>query len=284
MTHRPPTIATPPTSPDAQSESEDVERAADENGPGSSGTAPTSDSLELEHADRARSLAGLERDVHALSHSIRSPLVAVKGFAGLLEEELGEQLDDSGRHFLGRIQEAGRRMEWQLNDLNQLLALYEQAPSANWCDPVPVIESLASEFKPALDEAGMRILVSLDVPLVYCDRAQLALALRHLIGNALQHGAPSEPRHVEVHVARSESDTRVTVTDSGPGMDEALARRAFEAFDRSGERHRCFDGGRESSGVGLGLVRRIAEAHGGDAAIESDPGRGTRVVMTFPHG
>jgi len=261
----------------ARARSDDAADAGDDD-------AGESTDLLIERCGRmSRRIADLERDIHALSHSIRSPLVALKGFAGLLQEELAEGLGDNGRHFLGRISEAGRRIEARLNDLAQLHAATEKPPSRTWIDPAPLVEALAAEFKPTLDETGMRILLSQDLPLVHCEPRLLELALRHLIGNALQHGTPSEPRHVEISIERLESETRVAVKDGGPGMDEALAQRAFEPFDSAGSRIRRFDDGRESSGIGLALVKRIAEAHGGRALLETAPGRGTRVVVTLPH-
>lgn len=228
-------------------------------------------------------VAELERDFHALSHSIRSPLVALKGFAGLLEEEFDSGLGDNGRHFLGRISEAGRRIETRLNDLAEVLSVYEQPPVPTWVDPVPVIEGLAGEFKPALDDTGMRLLIERDLPMIYCDRAKLALALTHLIGNALQHGASAQPHQIQIRAERDATETRVSVVDTGAGMEAPIEQRAFDLFDSAGDRTRRFDDGRESSGVGLALVRRIAESHGGEAILESGPDRGTRVVMSFPH-
>ena len=232
---------------------------------------------------REQRLAELERDVRALSHGIRSPLVALKGFSGLLAEEHAEALGESGRHFLQRIEEASRRIESRLNDFAQLLAIDEESPSRSWTDPTPLIESLASSFKGALDEAGMRILMSNDPPLVYCDQRQLEVALTHLIGNALQHGVPAEPRHVQIRITGDDAATTISVTDDGPGMEEAMAERAFEPFDAAGEQRRRFDDGRESTGIGLALVRRIADAHGGEARFETAPGRGMTVTLTFPH-
>lgn len=237
----------------------------------------------IDPTDAGQRLAELERDVRALGHEIRSPLVALKGFTGLLGETLSGVLDESGRHFLARIEEAGRRIEHRLDDFATLLAIDVESPSRSWVDVARVMEGLVARFKPSLDEVGMRILISPDPPLVHADQAQLELALSHLIGNALQHGTPSEPRHVQIHVERDEGCTRIGVVDGGPGMDAAFAARAFTPFDSAGTRHRRVDDGRESTGIGLAIVRRVAAAHGGQARLETEPGRGTRVVLTFPH-
>ncbi len=286
MTHRDPTMDAPPRVPDAAPLPRDAKGVSCARpGEGSPGGFhdESRDELEARCARQAERIASLERDLHALSHTIRSPLVALKGFAGLLEEDVAERLGDNGRHFLGRIVEAGRRIELRLNDLSQLMNLAEQPPNPGWIDPIGIVEALAADFKPALDDTGMRILVSQDPPLVYCDAVQLELALRHLIGNALQHGAPSEPRHVEVQFVRDDDGTHVRVADAGPGMDPSVEGRAFEPFDTAGGRQRRFDEGRESSGVGLALVERIAIAHGGRVRLDTSAGHGTAVVITFPH-
>ena len=246
------------------------------------------------HADEVRAseagrdprderIAQLERDMHALSHSIRSPLVALKGFAGLLEEEARDALDDNGRHFLGRISEAGRRIEWRLNDLGALLAVSERPGPRSWVDLLPLLDDLAAELKPAFDRTGARLVRPVEAPLVWCDRAQLRTALLHLLGNALQHGVTDA--HPDVHVRAQQSDeaTEISVIDGGVGMDAALCARAFDLFDCAGERRRCFGEGRESTGVGLALVRRVAMAHGGMAWIESEPGNGVRATISLPH-
>ena len=232
---------------------------------------------------RDRRIADLERDLHALSHSIRSPLVALKGFAGLLEEEAGDTLGDNGRHFLGRISEAGRRIEWRLNDLGTLLAIRDDPTTRTWVDLEPVLDDLGAVLKPVLERADARLIRPYDAPPIWCDQAQLRTALLHLIGNALQHAVSDANPDIHVRVRRGDEASEITVLDSGPGMEAPVAERAFSLFECAGERRRSFEDGRESTGLGLALVRRIAEAHSGRAWIKNEPGEGLRVVLSLPH-
>lgn len=231
---------------------------------------------------RDERITELEADLESLSHSIRSPLVALKGFAGLLEEEAGGKLGENGLHFLGRVKEAGQRIEWRLDDLGRLLEIGDGAFARQWVDPGPVLDSIGSELKELIEARDAHLVRPEDAPSIWCDRSQLRLALVHLIGNALQHGVTEKAREIRIQLASVGHATEISVADDGPGIDASLRAHAFDLFACAGERRRIFESGRESTGLGLTLARRIARAHGGSARIESTPGQGVRVTLSFP--
>ena len=228
-------------------------------------------------------IAELERDLHSLAHALRSPLVALKGFTGLLEEDAAERLDENGRHFLGRIAEASRRIEWRLDDLSQLLQLAEAPPACTWVDLEVLLEDLAAEIKPALEDRDARLCVPLEPPKVWADRGQLRLALEHLVRNALQHAVGPDAPDIHLRVEHADAGLAIAVIDGGPGIDGARIDSAFELFEAAGGRVRPGPDERESTGLGLALVRRVARAHGGEAHIERGAEGGTRVVVTLPN-
>jgi len=232
--------------------------------------------------DVDRRIRELEADLHALSHSIRSPLVALKGFASLLDEEARDQLGENGRHFLGRISEAGRRIEWRLNDVGQLLAVSPTRVVRAWIDPATVLDDLSAALKPIIEERGARLSRPHESEMLWCDRSLLRTALLHLVGNALQHAASDSQPEIVVRIRRADAYAELSVIDHGPGLDAEQQTRAFELFACWGDRRRVFEHGRESTGLGLALVRRIAQAHGGSAHIESEPGAGVSAVIRLP--
>jgi signal transduction histidine kinase len=232
---------------------------------------------------RDRRIAELEADLHSLSHSIRSPLVALKGFTGLLEDEAREQLGENGRHFLGRISEAGQRIEWRLSDVGVLLSISESPITPTWIDLDHVLEDLLADLKSIFEAKGAALIRPSDTEMIWCERSQLRMALLHMVGNALQHAASDVHPTIRVEVRRDEETTEILVIDYGPGIEAGLIPRAFELFTCAGNRCREFEQGRESTGLGLALVRRIAEAHGGSARIESNLGEGVRVILALPH-
>jgi signal transduction histidine kinase len=118
---------------------------------------------------------------------------------------------------------------------------------------------------------------------VRCDSQRLAQALGNLVDNAIHALEGRDDPRIEISVSvGTDTDTwTLTVEDNGPGIPADDLPHVFRRFYRVGD-----DRGREEGGVGLGLslVRAIAEAHGGEATIESRPGEGTQVTVSLPIG
>jgi PAS domain S-box-containing protein len=225
-----------------------------------------------------RKIGELEHYVDAVSHDLRSPLVSLLGFTRLLREDYGDRLDDKGRHFLWRIEQAGHTMEALIRDLLELSRIGKTGASSRFVDPREVLSQLHAELKPRLDSDGVVLELPEDPPLVRCDPIRLYQIFSNLVGNALDHmGRPNRPV-VRVEVAADDGFHRLTVRDHGRGIDPADHERIFEVFYSQGPRR----DGRRGTGIGLAIVRKIAEAEGGYAWVESDRGRGAAFHVTIP--
>jgi len=112
---------------------------------------------------------------------------------------------------------------------------------------------------------------------VIADPALLELVLQNLVSNALKFRRPDVPARVEVTAEPDELGWRVVVTDNGIGIPAAEVERVFSFFHRL---HQADDV--PGTGLGLSLVRRVAERHGGEAGIENVPGGGARAWITLP--
>ncbi len=220
----------------------------------------------------------LQNWVNAVSHDLRSPLVAVLGFARLLSEDYGDRLDEQGIRFLQRIEEAGRTMESLVHDLLEFARIGRSEPKRVHVDPREVLLQLQAELKPRLEQAQVELRLPYEPPLIWCDRTQLYQVLSNLVGNALDHAGPSEHPVVEVQVVTEEARQHLTVRDWGRGIDPAEHERIFEIFQTRGVPLN----GRRGTGIGLAIVRKIAEAHGGAAWVESHPGEGSVFHVTLP--
>ncbi|HXV35646.1 MAG TPA: PAS domain-containing sensor histidine kinase [Myxococcota bacterium] len=226
----------------------------------------------------ARKNAELEHCVHALAHDLRSPLVALLGFSRLLRQDYGALLDDTGTHFVDRIEQAGRTMEDLIHDLLELSRIGQPGERKALVNPLNVLAQLAAELKPRLDAAGIELELPKDPPLVYCDRTRLYQVFSNLIGNAIDHmGACDQPR-IRVSIAEEGDATRISVHDSGRGIDSAHHEQVFEVFQSLGPGR----DGRSGTGIGLAIVKKIAETHGGRVWLESRSGCGTTFHITFP--
>lgn len=220
----------------------------------------------------------LEHCVNALAHDLRSPLVALLGFSRLLRQDYGERLDDTGAHFIDRIEQAGRTMEALIHDLLELSRIGQPGEHPAMVDPRAVLIQLAAELKPRLDAEGIRLFLPSNPPLVYCDRTRLYQVFSNLIGNAVEHMGDGDERRIDIEVAESSGFHRITVRDTGRGIDPEHHERIFEAFQSLGSRR----DGRKGTGMGLAIVRKIADTRGGRAWVESDRGAGAVFHVTLP--
>jgi two-component system OmpR family sensor kinase len=224
---------------------------------------------------QAASERRLRRFVADASHELRTPLAAVRAYAELFSRGADRRPDDLERSLSGITRES-ERMSLLVEDLLLLARLDEGRPLER--EPVQlerVVED-AVETSRAVDP-GRAITLALEPAPVVGDGGRLRQAIDNLLSNVRAHTPADAP--VAVRVSTSNGNAVVAVADSGPGLAEGDAERAFERFYRADESR-----SRASGGVGLGLaiVAAIAAAHGGTAAATSAPGRGATFTVTVP--
>lgn len=221
----------------------------------------------------------LEHCVGALAHDLRSPLVGLLGFSRLLRQDYEDSLDETGRHFVDRIEQAARTMESLISDLLELARIGEPGERPVLVDPREVLLQLAAELKPRLESAGIELVMSgVLASRVYCDRSRLYQVFSNLIGNAIDHMGPRLDARIEVRINEDDEGHEIVVTDNGRGIDPAHCDRIFEIFQSIGIR----SDGRRGTGMGLAIVKKIVEKRGGRVWVESEPGRGARFHATLP--
>jgi signal transduction histidine kinase len=220
-----------------------------------------------------RRLEALRQEILSLvSHDLRSPLTVVRGYLDILDPQVPEgQAHDA----VTGAQRAVQRMETLLNDLlNATRAERAFAPSVmRPVDLGEVARSVVASLQLGTDQE-LSLHAEEDV-LVLGDASRLEQAVTNLVGNALKHGRPGGVVRVEVS-ARDER-ARLSVADDGPGIEPEIADRVFER----GVRGAAADG-LPGMGLGLYIVRIVAEAHGGSVALEPHEGPGALFVFTLP--
>jgi PAS domain S-box-containing protein len=221
----------------------------------------------------------LDHCVGALAHDLRSPLVGLLGFSRLLRQDYGDSLDETGNHFLDRIEQAARTMEALIHDLLELARIGESGERPVLVDPREVLLQLAAEFKPRLEASGIELILPPGlVTRVYCDRSRMYQLFSNLIGNAIDHMGPRRDARIEVKIEEDDRQHEIVVADNGRGVDPAHRERIFEAFQSIGAR----SDGRRGTGMGLAIVKKIVERRGGRVWVESELGQGARFHVTLP--
>lgn len=211
----------------------------------------------------------------SVSHDLRTPLNVVIGYAQLLSEETFGTLNADQRDTLDRIIRTSTTQMTLINDLLDL-ARIEQGKLAYHCRPV-AIGDLVPQLRDMMDALlrARPIRFETDIPrdaITWTDPDRLAQVLSNLLTNAAKF---THEGHVRLVAARDGSSVRVSVTDSGPGMDPELRARALEPFVRG-------DADAPGWGLGLAIVDRLVRLLDGKIEIDSRLGTGTTVAIVLP--
>jgi len=222
--------------------------------------------------------AELEQFTYTVSHDLKSPLVTIKGFLGLIDKDVAEGRTERLREDVARMTSAADSMQ---HLLHELLRLSRIGRIVNPSERVPfgdVAREAAALVRARLEERRVRLDIDDDLPVVYGDRLRLVEVAQNLLENAAKFvgGQPSPVVRVGVRPGESGSSPVLFVEDNGIGIDSRFHEKVFGLFEK-------LDPRAEGSGVGLALVRRIVEVHGGHVWIESaGRGHGTTVCFTLP--
>ncbi len=221
--------------------------------------------------------AELERFTHTVSHDLKAPLITIRGFAEYLLGDLDERRLVRAGEDAARIAGAARTMQ---RLLDHLVELSHAGRSAGPPGPVP-LDDVAREAVRLVEgrraENGVVMHVGEGLPVVLGDHGRLLQVFQNLIDNAVKFAADAvEPRVAVEAVSRGEGEATVVVRDNGRGVEPLQRERVFGLFEKLDPRG-------EGTGVGLAVVKRIVETHGGTVSLDSPGrGRGTEVRVTLP--
>jgi two-component system sensor histidine kinase SenX3 len=239
-------------------------------------------------ARRAQSLARQQMEfVAAVSHELRTPVSVIGAAAGnLADGVVGDP--QRVRKYGETIQGEARRLAETVERVLQLagIAAGRAAASQTLIDPADLVREAIAECRVEIEAAGVTVETAIadDLPAISGDRAALRSALRNLISNGVKYGGAA--RWIRVSVA-PEPGPRIAgagrlvfkVEDRGLGIDAEDRKHVFEPFYRGRE---AVSQQIQGSGLGLNLVLRIAEAHGGGVHVTSEPGKGSTFTLMLP--
>ncbi|MCX6690627.1 MAG: PAS domain-containing sensor histidine kinase [Methanoregula sp.] len=226
--------------------------------------------------DLSQKNAELEQFTYTVSHDLKSPLITIKGFLGYLEKDALAGDTKQLHEDIARIHTATSKME------KFMVALLELSRIGRFVNP-PVRVSLAflvQDTVEALDaqirERGVTLLIPGDLPEIYGDRVRLQQVMTNLIENAVKFMGDREEPRIEISAYQKEGSVHVCIQDNGIGIAPENLDKVFSVFTR-------LDPSIPGSGIGLALVRRIIEVHGGQCQVESaGAGMGSTFCFTLP--
>ena len=232
--------------------------------------------LEERAAELERSNNDLEQFAYAASHDLSEPLRTVAGFSQLLAARYAGQIDDEADEMIRYMADGVERMQQLIDDL-LLYSRVGRAPLRE--DRVDLGEALAEArawLGPAADDAGAEI-TSDPLPSVLGEPGQLTQVFQNLLANAIKFTAPGVTPVIHVSATSADGEWRIAVADNGIGVEPRQAEAIFKMFGRL-HPIESYPG----TGIGLALVKRIVERHGGRIWVEAGETGGSVFVFTLP--
>jgi PAS domain S-box-containing protein len=220
--------------------------------------------------------AELERFTYTVSHDLKSPLITIGGFLGFLEKDALSGNIERLQADIRRIKEAADTMRRLLDDLLELSRIGRLINPAQQVPFAQIVREALALVEGQLTARGVEVTVAADLPSVYGDRARLVEALQNLLDNAAKFMGDQPQPHIIVGVRAQAVERVLYVQDNGIGIDPKYHQKVFGLFEK-------LDAAATGTGIGLALVNRIVEVHGGRIWVESNgPGQGTAFCFTLP--
>jgi len=227
--------------------------------------------------DLERSIRELESYTQVISSNLRAPLAAIGACATLIERHHRAGLDAEGSALFARVRGNAQLMDGMIDGLIDYARLARRRLVLQQVDMSDVVRSAVEGMRLGiLDEE--RIQVG-RLPAVPADASLFTLAWRHLIDNALKFSAGARDRKVRIEGDVRHGVAEFRVSDRGAGFDPAQAGRLFSLFERLHDEEEY-----PGVGVGLAIVKRVVERHGGVVWAEGEPGKGATFGFSLPLG
>jgi PAS domain S-box-containing protein len=220
-----------------------------------------------------RSNTELEEFAYIVSHDLKAPLRAINQLAGWISEDYGHALDDEGREHIRLLITRVKRMDNLIDGILQYSRVGRIREKKEKIDLNKAVEEIIENIAPP---ENIRVSVGKKLPVILAERVRIQQVFQNLIGNAVKY--MDKPKgEIEVSCVDDGDFWRFSVSDNGPGIEEKYYEKIFQIFQTLESRDK-----RESTGVGLSVVKKIVELYGGRVWVESDVGKGSIFFFTLP--
>lgn len=217
----------------------------------------------------------LEAFCYSVSHDLRAPLRHVVGFSQAVMEDYGDKLDDDGKEMLQMIREATQKMGALIDDLLALSRVSRREMQIEDVNLRQMFDDIVEELRGNYPNRNLQFTVA-DSMVIPGDRRMLRLALFNLLDNAVKYSALKDPALIEFGSISSATGPVFFVRDNGTGFDEKYCGKLFVPFQRL-HRDEEFTG----TGIGLAIVKRVINRHGGRVWAEAVKGQGAIFSFTI---
>jgi signal transduction histidine kinase len=215
----------------------------------------------------------LERFTYTVSHDLKSPLITIKGFLGMLEQDTSSGDTERAKSDMAIISGAVEKMQRFLEELLDLSRIGHLVNPPEEVSLGELVHEAVNMVAGRLEATDAKVEIAPDLPVVYGDHPRLREVFENLIDNAVKFVAEQPNPRVEIGAREDGDETVFYVWDNGIGIDPRYHEKIFDLFDK-------LDQDTEGTGVGLAIVKRIVEVHGGRIWVESE-GSGKSTTFCF---
>lgn len=232
----------------------------------------------LQHRSNELSVANdeLESFIYSVSHDLRAPLRTVSGFAEMFQEDCPTALDECGREYLDRIVKGTSKMGNLIDDLLRLTRVSRQELRITNIDMSDLTRKILKEIKIADPLRKTEFHIQNGV-IVRADEALLRIVLENLFRNSWKYTSKNDITEIEFGITEVQGRRTCFVRDNGVGFRQELAEKMFNPFQRLHS-----DTDFPGTGIGLAIVKRIIERHGGVVWAKGEPEKGATVFFSLP--
>jgi signal transduction histidine kinase len=226
-------------------------------------------------AELRESVEALEGVLYHVAHDLRAPLRAMEGFASIVLQEHGSQLEAPVADYARRVSEAAGHMDQLLRGLLEYGRLVQAEVRSEAVDVEHAIDAVLTRLAPGIKACRAAVTVERPLPTVRANGEVLELVLMHVIKNALTFVAPWTTPQVRIWSKSGEGKTRLWIEDNGIGIEAEYHDRIFWVFERL---HCTYPG----TGIGLAIVAKGMQRMRGKAGVESIPEQGSKFWLELP--
>jgi signal transduction histidine kinase len=210
---------------------------------------------------------------YIVSHDLKAPLRAINQLATWISEDYGSVLAEDGRHQLALMSERVKRMHTLIDGILQYSRIGRLQEQRQDVDLNLITTDTINLLAPP---PHIHVRIEGKLPVVYAEKVRMQQLFQNLISNAIKF--MDKPRgEIVISASCNNNLCRITVTDNGPGIDEKYHQKIFQIFQTLGSQ----SSGTDSTGIGLSLVKKIVELHGGTIVVNSKPGHGSQFIFTL---
>jgi light-regulated signal transduction histidine kinase (bacteriophytochrome) len=218
----------------------------------------------------------MESFSYAVSHDLKAPVRRIEGFSDMLLENYSEQLDEEGKNLLGRIGNNATKMKQLIDDLLAFSRFSIQEIRKSEIDMESLVRNVYEELEPAAGERDIRLEIT-TLPPANGDLSMIQSVLLNLLSNAIKFTMTREAALIRVGGRTDKDENTYYVSDNGIGFDMKFVDKLFTLFERI-HTAKEFEG----TGVGLVIVKKIIEKHGGKVWAEGKLNEGATFHFTLP--